>query len=343
MAAQQSLEAQQGRLRSTLDLVVQQGHSGPALAQLVGALAQGIGLAPDQIPADVWAAIQAMSARAATPAPQLTAAAAAAAAAQQRAQAAVAGAAAAAAAAAVAPLAAAHAAEGPLKKHKAAAYPDPLPAASAAAAAAAQGGEAAMVELEEEEGQAAVNWLACLLGLFQGIWVCARLAACPRRGPRGGGCSPAPCAVAFPAQTARPPPKPMQGTDENEDGHTYAEYAAHQIRALNPRVMGHPGARRGAWGGRGCAGGAGRQGRGGAHACIPHQDCPPCRAVFPPVPPCSPPADPLVETASLASVPLPAPTFRHALDDCVAQRLLSDAQLETVVGGAGGRCAAGLS
>lgn len=41
--------------------------------------------------------------------------------------------------------------------------------------------------------------------------------------------------------------------------------------------------------------------------------------------------DPLVETASLASIPLPALTFRHSLHDCVAQRLLSDAQLETIV------------
>ncbi len=46
-------------------------------------------------------------------------------------------------------------------------------------------------------------------------------------------------------------------------------------------------------------------------------------------------ADPLVETASLASVPLPAPTFEHNLHDCVAERLLSDAQLETIVS----RCA----
>lgn len=47
--------------------------------------------------------------------------------------------------------------------------------------------------------------------------------------------------------------------------------------------------------------------------------------------------DPLVETASLASIPLPALTFRHSLHDCVAQRLLSDAQLETIVRG-GGSC-----
>ncbi len=48
--------------------------------------------------------------------------------------------------------------------------------------------------------------------------------------------------------------------------------------------------------------------------------------------PCSAPgADPLVETASLASIPLPALTFQHALRDCVEQRLLSDAQLETIV------------
>ncbi len=42
-------------------------------------------------------------------------------------------------------------------------------------------------------------------------------------------------------------------------------------------------------------------------------------------------ADPLVETASLASVSLPPPCFRHGLQDCVHARLLSDAQLETVV------------
>ena len=51
-------------------------------------------------------------------------------------------------------------------------------------------------------------------------------------------------------------------------------------------------------------------------------------------------ADPLVETASLASIPLPALTFRHSLHDCVAQRLLSDAQLETIVRGEGGDAAA---
>ncbi|EFN55772.1 hypothetical protein CHLNCDRAFT_51983 [Chlorella variabilis] len=71
------------------------------------------------------------------------------------------------------------------------------------------------------------------------------------------------------------------GTDENEDGHTYAEYRAMQIRAMHPDIMGHP--------------------------------------------------DALVETASLASVPLPAPSFQHSLHDCVAERLLSDAQLETIV------------
>jgi hypothetical protein len=41
--------------------------------------------------------------------------------------------------------------------------------------------------------------------------------------------------------------------------------------------------------------------------------------------------DPLVETASLASVPLPPATFQHSLHDIVNARLLSDAQLETVI------------
>lgn len=40
---------------------------------------------------------------------------------------------------------------------------------------------------------------------------------------------------------------------------------------------------------------------------------------------CSP--DPLVETASLASIKLPKPTFKHALNDCVKNHLLSDAQV----------------
>ncbi|KAL4451948.1 hypothetical protein ABPG75_007610 [Micractinium tetrahymenae] len=71
------------------------------------------------------------------------------------------------------------------------------------------------------------------------------------------------------------------GTDENEDGHTYAEYRSLQVRQVYPQIMGHP--------------------------------------------------DPLVETASLASVPLPPATFRPSLDDCVEEKLLSDAQLETVM------------
>ena len=41
--------------------------------------------------------------------------------------------------------------------------------------------------------------------------------------------------------------------------------------------------------------------------------------------------DPLVETASLASVPLPPADFDHSLGDCIAERLLSEAQLETVI------------
>ncbi|PSC70731.1 strawberry notch [Micractinium conductrix] len=71
------------------------------------------------------------------------------------------------------------------------------------------------------------------------------------------------------------------GSDEAEDGHTYAEYKSLQVRAMHPEIMGHP--------------------------------------------------DPLVETASLASVPLPEAIFQHSLDDCVEGRLLSDAQLETVI------------
>ena len=43
---------------------------------------------------------------------------------------------------------------------------------------------------------------------------------------------------------------------------------------------------------------------------------------------CLLPADPLVETASLASIPLPKPAFRPtALDSCVKEHLLSDAQV----------------
>ena len=61
---------------------------------------------------------------------------------------------------------------------------------------------------------------------------------------------------------------------------------------------------------------------------IPHA----CPLTLPCLPLCHPsPADPLVETASLASVPLPPPSFPHSLHDCVAGKLLSDAQLETVV------------
>ena len=41
--------------------------------------------------------------------------------------------------------------------------------------------------------------------------------------------------------------------------------------------------------------------------------------------------DPLVETASLASIALPAPNYEHSLHDLVANRALSDAQLESVV------------
>jgi hypothetical protein len=41
-------------------------------------------------------------------------------------------------------------------------------------------------------------------------------------------------------------------------------------------------------------------------------------------------ADPLVETASLASIPLPPPTFTpDSLKECIERKLLSDAQLET--------------
>lgn len=41
--------------------------------------------------------------------------------------------------------------------------------------------------------------------------------------------------------------------------------------------------------------------------------------------------DPLVETASLSSVPLPEITFEHSLDDLVFNGTLSEAQLESVV------------
>ena len=34
----------------------------------------------------------------------------------------------------------------------------------------------------------------------------------------------------------------LQGSDEAEDGHTYAEYKSLQVRAMHPEIMGHPGA-----------------------------------------------------------------------------------------------------
>lgn len=120
----------------------------------------------------------------------------------------------------------------------------------------------------------------------------------------------------------------------------YAPYAAQQIRAMHPDILGHPGAaaawaqpRRLAGPRRNCNAGGGRQVV--------------LRPLLRPLPwhpslPLHPPgADPLVETVSLASVALPALSFTHALHDCVEHKLLSDAQLETVVrGGRGGHMGA---
>ncbi len=41
--------------------------------------------------------------------------------------------------------------------------------------------------------------------------------------------------------------------------------------------------------------------------------------------------DPIVETACLANVLPPVPTYRHHIGPCVAAGMLSDAQIETVI------------
>ena len=41
--------------------------------------------------------------------------------------------------------------------------------------------------------------------------------------------------------------------------------------------------------------------------------------------------DPIVETASLASVDLPPPTYQHKLGSVANEGIISDAQLETIV------------
>lgn len=130
-----------------------------------------------------------------------------------------------------------------------------------------------------------------------------------------------------------------QGTDENEDGHTYAEYRAMQIRALHPDIMGHPGAALCVLSLCSCALpvrllllvasfeqlALNQQALVIAHPVVKWSIS---HASFFCL---HPPTDPLVETASLASVPLPPPSFNHSLHDCVEGRLLSDAQLETIV------------
>ena len=129
----------------------------------------------------------------------------------------------------------------------------------------------------------------------------------------------------------------------------YAEYAAVQVRKMHPGIMGHPGGRRGRGPTPGRQPGHAQGVGADASAPVPRGASasfqtsvhllaqPPLLKPLlsaPGAPPL-PPADPLVETASLASVPLPPidPGFRHALGECVERRLLSDAQLETVVRG----------
>ena len=41
--------------------------------------------------------------------------------------------------------------------------------------------------------------------------------------------------------------------------------------------------------------------------------------------------DPIVETACLANVLPPAPTYRHHISSCVAKAQLSSAQIETII------------